>query len=148
MKSQTEASTPYHTMLPPSLLSYCSYLFPAHPYSPSLPIPCSLPSSLLSYSMLRLCLQYAPSISFFIVFTLNSFPYPYQPVLANTSLFPILTTSASLQVSMGSSVNDKKSYVISGQWDPCDPVFAVLNQETPKDRRVFMTVAIDLVIRK
>ncbi|XP_050733709.1 rab GTPase-activating protein 1-like isoform X2 [Eriocheir sinensis] len=50
-------------------------------------------------------------------------------------------------VSMGSSVNDKKSYVISGHWDPCDPVFAVLNQETPKDRRVFMTVAIDLVIR-
>lgn len=49
---------------------------------------------------------------------------------------------------MGSSVNDKKSYVISGHWDPCDPVFAVLNQETPKDRRVFMTVAIDLVIRK
>lgn len=50
-------------------------------------------------------------------------------------------------VSMGSSVSDKKSYVISGHWDPCDPVFAVLNQETPKDRRVFMTVAIDLVIR-
>ena len=49
---------------------------------------------------------------------------------------------------MGSSVSDKKSYVISGHWDPCDPVFAVLNQETPKDRRVFMTVAIDLVIRK
>ncbi|XP_063875224.1 rab GTPase-activating protein 1-like isoform X3 [Scylla paramamosain] len=52
-----------------------------------------------------------------------------------------------VQVSMGSSVSDKKSYVISGHWDPCDPVFAVLNQETPKDRRVFMTVAIDLVIR-
>lgn len=49
---------------------------------------------------------------------------------------------------MGSSVNDKKSYVISGHWDPSDPVFVVLNQETPRDRRVFMTVAIDLVIRK
>ncbi|XP_042229532.1 rab GTPase-activating protein 1-like isoform X2 [Homarus americanus] len=52
-----------------------------------------------------------------------------------------------VQVSMGSNVNDKKSYVISGHWDPSDPVFAVLNQETPRDRRVFMTVAIDLVIR-
>ena len=59
-----------------------------------------------------------------------------------------LLFSLSVQVSMGSSVSDKKSYVISGHWDPCDPVFAVLNQETPKDRRVFMTVAIDLVIRK
>ncbi|KAG0721039.1 Rab GTPase-activating protein 1 [Chionoecetes opilio] len=52
-----------------------------------------------------------------------------------------------VQVSMGSSMSDKKSYVISGHWDPSDPVFAVLNQETPKDRRMFMTVAIDLVIR-
>ncbi|XP_071518028.1 rab GTPase-activating protein 1-like isoform X2 [Panulirus ornatus] len=51
------------------------------------------------------------------------------------------------QVSMGSNVSDKKSYIISGHWDPTDPVFVVLNQETPRDRRVFMTVAIDLVIR-
>ncbi|XP_068203529.1 rab GTPase-activating protein 1-like isoform X4 [Palaemon carinicauda] len=50
-------------------------------------------------------------------------------------------------VSMGSNVNDKKSYVISGHWDPADPIFDVLNQETPKDRRVSMTVAIDLVMR-
>nr|XP_045587198.1 rab GTPase-activating protein 1-like isoform X2 [Procambarus clarkii] len=51
------------------------------------------------------------------------------------------------QVSMGSNANDKKSYVISGHWDPTDPVFVVLNKETPRDRRLFMTVAIDLVIR-
>nr|XP_045587262.1 rab GTPase-activating protein 1-like isoform X3 [Procambarus clarkii] len=50
-------------------------------------------------------------------------------------------------VSMGSNANDKKSYVISGHWDPTDPVFVVLNKETPRDRRLFMTVAIDLVIR-
>ena len=49
---------------------------------------------------------------------------------------------------MGSNTNDKKSYVISGHWDPADPIFDVLNQETPKDRRVSMTVAIDLVMSK
>ncbi|CAL4092407.1 unnamed protein product, partial [Meganyctiphanes norvegica] len=50
-------------------------------------------------------------------------------------------------VSMGSSGTDKKSYVISGHWDPADPAFVVLNDETPKDMRVFMTVAIDLVMK-
>ncbi|XP_053631032.1 rab GTPase-activating protein 1 isoform X3 [Cherax quadricarinatus] len=50
-------------------------------------------------------------------------------------------------VSMGSNANDKKSYVISGHWDPSDSAFVVLNRETPRDRRIFMTVAIDLVIR-
>lgn len=49
-------------------------------------------------------------------------------------------------VSMGSSGTDK-SYVISGHWDPADPAFVVLNDETPKDMRVHMTVAIDLVMR-
>lgn len=40
---------------------------------------------------------------------------------------------------------NKRSYVISGHWDPMDGVFVGLNQET-RDRKVFMTVAIDLVI--
>ncbi|XP_042874491.1 rab GTPase-activating protein 1-like isoform X2 [Penaeus japonicus] len=52
-----------------------------------------------------------------------------------------------MQVSMGSNANDKRSYVISGNWDPTDPVFTELNQETQRDKRVFMTVAIDLVMR-
>ncbi|KAK4318251.1 hypothetical protein Pmani_010736 [Petrolisthes manimaculis] len=50
-------------------------------------------------------------------------------------------------VSMGSGGGqNKRSYVISGHWDPMDGVFVGLNQET-RDRKVFMTVAIDLVIR-
>lgn len=66
---------------------------------------------------------------------------------ANNNIFMCLFDLPS-QVSMGSSVNDKKSYVITGHWDPSDPVFCVLNQETPRDGRDFMTVAIHLVIRK
>ncbi|XP_052788930.1 rab GTPase-activating protein 1-like isoform X2 [Mya arenaria] len=37
-------------------------------------------------------------------------------------------------------------YVITGNWDPTEASFAVLNTETPRDTRVFMTAAIDLVI--
>ncbi len=29
---------------------------------------------------------------------------------------------------------DGRSYAISGQWDPCDPSFQILNTETPKGR--------------
>ncbi|CAI9717837.1 rab GTPase-activating protein 1-like isoform X1 [Octopus vulgaris] len=46
---------------------------------------------------------------------------------------------------MGNS-NDGKSYIISGHWDPTEPSFAVLNSETEKDNRVFLTIAVDLVI--
>ncbi|XP_023932472.1 rab GTPase-activating protein 1-like [Lingula anatina] len=42
--------------------------------------------------------------------------------------------------------NDGKVYIISGNWDPKDSAFGILNTETPKDTRVFMTVAVDLVI--
>lgn len=47
--------------------------------------------------------------------------------------------------SMGMS-NDGKSYIISGNWDPTDPNFQILNTETPTDTRVFLTIAVDLVI--
>uniref|UniRef100_A0A0L8GQZ5 Rab-GAP TBC domain-containing protein n=1 Tax=Octopus bimaculoides TaxID=37653 RepID=A0A0L8GQZ5_OCTBM len=46
---------------------------------------------------------------------------------------------------MGNS-NDGKSYIISGHWDPTEPSFTVLNSETEKDNRVFLTIAVDLVI--
>ncbi|XP_066994263.2 rab GTPase-activating protein 1-like isoform X2 [Anabrus simplex] len=50
-------------------------------------------------------------------------------------------------VSMGSGTGDKQCYIISGHWDPADPAFEALNVETPRDGRMYITVAVDLVIR-
>ena len=59
-------------------------------------------------------------------------------------------------VSMGSSSNGgsnppeskKSAYVISGHWDPNEPVFGLLNRESSKEINcVYMTIAVDLVIR-
>jgi hypothetical protein len=63
---------------------------------------------------------------------------------------PNYTTALGLciqQVSMGSGTGDKQCYVISGHWDPADPAFEALNVETPRDGRIYITVAVDLVIR-
>lgn len=42
-------------------------------------------------------------------------------------------------------VSDKQSYNVCGKWDPADPALETLNIET--EGKIFMTVAVDLVIR-
>lgn len=50
------------------------------------------------------------------------------------------------QVSTGPIIQDR-CYNICGQWDPADPALETLNIDTPREGKIFMTVAVDLVIR-
>ncbi|XP_059143523.1 rab GTPase-activating protein 1-like isoform X2 [Physella acuta] len=43
-------------------------------------------------------------------------------------------------------VSETKVYNVAGHWDPSEKCFTILNTETEKDTRVFLTVAVDLVL--
>ena len=42
---------------------------------------------------------------------------------------------------------EKNSYNVCGAWNPTDSALEALNVESPREGKVYMTVAIDLVIR-
>ncbi|KAK9306336.1 hypothetical protein QLX08_003024 [Tetragonisca angustula] len=52
-----------------------------------------------------------------------------------------------MQVNAGPLIQDKQCYNICGHWDPADPALETLNIETPREGKIYMTVAVDLVIR-
>ncbi|XP_012282436.1 rab GTPase-activating protein 1-like isoform X2 [Orussus abietinus] len=52
-----------------------------------------------------------------------------------------------MQVNPGPIVQERQCYNICGRWDPADPALDALNVETPREDKMFMTVAVDLVIR-
>lgn len=47
----------------------------------------------------------------------------------------------------GGASHERNCTIISANWDPSEPTFETLNQESPKDSKQYMTVAVDLVIR-
>uniref|UniRef100_A0A146LJE7 Rab GTPase-activating protein 1 n=2 Tax=Lygus hesperus TaxID=30085 RepID=A0A146LJE7_LYGHE len=51
-------------------------------------------------------------------------------------------------VLLGSDKGDNGNcFVISGQWNPKEPALNRLNMETPREEKIFLTVAVDLVVR-
>lgn len=51
-----------------------------------------------------------------------------------------------VSMAKSSSGTDSTVYQITGRWSPADPAFEVLNSETSRDTRVYLTVAVDLVV--
>lgn len=49
---------------------------------------------------------------------------------------------------MSSGNGENLVVLISGQWNPLEPAFKLLNVETPRDSKIYMTVALDLVIKR
>ena len=47
---------------------------------------------------------------------------------------------------MGTLAGERSSYSVVGLWDAGDPNLSLLNQETPKDLPLVMSIGVDLVI--
>uniref|UniRef100_A0A2R5LGU6 Putative rab gtpase-activating protein 1 n=1 Tax=Ornithodoros turicata TaxID=34597 RepID=A0A2R5LGU6_9ACAR len=51
-----------------------------------------------------------------------------------------------VSMAKSSSGTEPTVYQITGRWNPMNPLFEVLNSETSRDTRVYLTVAVDLVV--
>jgi len=71
----------------------------------------------------------------------------FNHIVAQYNLWYLLKLVETISWSIGSTNYGRRSYVVGGIWDINDPAFEPLNQETSKDSGVFLTVAVDLVIK-
>ena len=58
----------------------------------------------------------------------------------------LMVSVCDCQVSMGVPAGERSAYSAVGLWDAADPNLSLLNQETPRDLPLIMSIGADLVI--